>query len=259
MRLQLGCLFGLLNLLLLSEAQVQIASAQITERRTEPSIARNEQGKLIPVRDLVGARVRTPDGQTVGNVVDILYDNNGRASAFIITLGGFLGIGEKSVAFPFEQARVVTEDDRNVIVITVNRDQLRAAPEFKFQRTGIPENLPTAAPFEVTIHDPGTIAHIIRDPTNALLCLGSRCELKAEADPRVVDVLFATNRKEAIAVANRASFTGDRADQLAFGAARIRIPEDHRLAALSYQCARYSDLSCIRSSRTRSSISSLGR
>lgn len=51
--------------------------------------------------DLRGARVYGANNESVGDVRDILLERDGRVAALIVGVGGFLGIGEKSVALPF--------------------------------------------------------------------------------------------------------------------------------------------------------------
>ena len=38
------------------------------------------------------------DNQKIGDVTDILFDKNGKIEAYIVSVGGFLGIGAKDVA-----------------------------------------------------------------------------------------------------------------------------------------------------------------
>lgn len=49
----------------------------------------------------VGLSVYGADNQKVGDINEILIDAAGAAQAVVIGVGGFLGIGEKSVAVPF--------------------------------------------------------------------------------------------------------------------------------------------------------------
>lgn len=52
--------------------------------------------------DLRGARVYGANNENVGDIRDILLERDGRVAALIVGVGGFLGIGEKSVALPFD-------------------------------------------------------------------------------------------------------------------------------------------------------------
>ena len=45
-----------------------------------------------------GTDVLGPDNAQIGEVSDVLFDKNGKIIALIVGVGGFLGIGEKSVA-----------------------------------------------------------------------------------------------------------------------------------------------------------------
>jgi sporulation protein YlmC with PRC-barrel domain len=54
---------------------------------------------------LVGVDVYGPNREKVGDINEVLIDRNGKAEAVVIGVGGFLGIGEKDVAVPFEQVR----------------------------------------------------------------------------------------------------------------------------------------------------------
>lgn len=50
---------------------------------------------------LVGLSVFGTDNQRVGDITEVLLDDIGAVQAVVIGVGGFLGIGEKTVAVPF--------------------------------------------------------------------------------------------------------------------------------------------------------------
>jgi sporulation protein YlmC with PRC-barrel domain len=52
--------------------------------------------------DLRGSNVYGANNEVVGDIKDILLERDGRVAAIIVGVGGFLGIGEKSVAIPFQ-------------------------------------------------------------------------------------------------------------------------------------------------------------
>lgn len=53
----------------------------------------------------VGLSIYGPDNQRVGDINEILIDQSGSAKAVVIGVGGFLGIGEKDVAIPYDQVK----------------------------------------------------------------------------------------------------------------------------------------------------------
>lgn len=54
---------------------------------------------------LVGLQIYGPNNQSVGKISDVLMSKDGKAASVIIGVGGFLGIGEKDVAVPYQQVR----------------------------------------------------------------------------------------------------------------------------------------------------------
>ena len=58
---------------------------------------------------LVGVDVYGSDNKPVGKIKDILISHDGKAEAVVIGVGGFLGIGAKDVAVPFQSVQWRTE------------------------------------------------------------------------------------------------------------------------------------------------------
>lgn len=52
---------------------------------------------------LAGVPIYGPDDKRVGKITDMLMSHDGKAQYVIVGIGGFLGIGEKDVAVPFDQ------------------------------------------------------------------------------------------------------------------------------------------------------------
>jgi hypothetical protein len=57
----------------------------------------------IPASQMIGVPVIGMDHVGVGKIEDVLVDGGGQVRAVIIGVGGFLGLGVKSVALPFDQ------------------------------------------------------------------------------------------------------------------------------------------------------------
>ncbi len=52
---------------------------------------------------LIGVDIYGPDDKKVGDVTEVLFDKSGKIEMITVGVGGFLGIGSKDVAIPFEQ------------------------------------------------------------------------------------------------------------------------------------------------------------
>ena len=81
-------------------------------------------------KDFMRSRVYNMSGERVGDVNDILVDE-GRVSAIVIGVGGFLGIGEKEVSMtPDQVKRMVHSDGETYFTVNTTKEQLQAAPEY---------------------------------------------------------------------------------------------------------------------------------
>jgi sporulation protein YlmC with PRC-barrel domain len=82
--------------------------------------------------------VYDPSDNKIGEIVDVLVDREGKATALIIGVGGFLGIGEKDVAVPFNAVQVTTKDNNKwYLVMNATKDSLMGAKGFKYDRTAM--------------------------------------------------------------------------------------------------------------------------
>jgi hypothetical protein len=70
----------------------------------------------------------------VGDVDDLLVAKDGKISAAIVGVGGFLGIGEKNVAVSFEALQLIQKNNKWLLVINATKDELKNAPGFKYDR-----------------------------------------------------------------------------------------------------------------------------
>ncbi|UIJ72911.1 PRC-barrel domain-containing protein [Aurantimonas sp. HBX-1] len=85
--------------------------------------------------NLMSAEVKSgpgDDADEIGTISDLIMASDGRVEAAVIGVGGFLGIGEKDVAVPFDQLQMTRDDDNDLVVATaMTREQLEQAPAFE--------------------------------------------------------------------------------------------------------------------------------
>ncbi|WP_201863329.1 PRC-barrel domain-containing protein [Microvirga soli] len=55
----------------------------------------------VMASDLIGTKVVGSNNESIGDINDVIMDRNGQIMAAVVGVGGFLGIGEKDVAVPF--------------------------------------------------------------------------------------------------------------------------------------------------------------
>jgi sporulation protein YlmC with PRC-barrel domain len=134
---------------------------------------------------LEGLDVYNQNDEKIGDISELIVDGSGKIQAVVVGVGGFLGIGERNVALPFDQIKFVNEPratatatianpnapatpaapgttanpnnpnapattgttttrpmdtgnrsapDHAVLTMNMTKDQLKAAPEFKYAR-----------------------------------------------------------------------------------------------------------------------------
>ena len=99
----IGAVIGLGALVLAQlEAGAQ-APAAAQAGATQPRFIDRPETGTLRASKIIGLPVIGMDHVRVGAIEDVLVDGSGRAQAVVIGVGGFLGVGEKYVAVPFDQ------------------------------------------------------------------------------------------------------------------------------------------------------------
>ena len=78
-----------------------------------------------------GTDVMGANNEKIGDINDILFDRNGRILAYVVGVGGFLGIGQKDVALAPTAFQVEMDRNETKLKLAMTRDELKNAPEFK--------------------------------------------------------------------------------------------------------------------------------
>lgn len=73
----------------------------------------------------------------IGDVKDVLVSQNGTISELIVSVGGFLGMGENDVAVPFSAVKQETKNGKPYLTLDTTKDALKSAPGFKYDSTSM--------------------------------------------------------------------------------------------------------------------------
>jgi sporulation protein YlmC with PRC-barrel domain len=127
-----------------------VASAQAPAPRQSPGpaaqIMTSVPSDSATVTHWYKQSVYDPSDNKIGEIMDVLVDKSGKVTALIIGVGGFLGMGEKDVAVPFDAVKATTKDNNKwYLVMNSNKDALKSAKGFKYDRnamTWISEDAP---------------------------------------------------------------------------------------------------------------------
>ena len=78
--------------------------------------------------------VYDPADTKIGEVSDVLLNKGGKVDAFMISVGGFLGISEKDVAVPFDAIHATQKDGKWYLTMNTTKDALKNARGYKYDR-----------------------------------------------------------------------------------------------------------------------------
>jgi hypothetical protein len=80
---------------------------------------------------LIGENVLDAHGKNIGKVEDLMLDSKGNVSFAVMSFGGFLGIGDKLFAVPWNHMRFEHKgNDVTAVVLDVSKETLEKAPSF---------------------------------------------------------------------------------------------------------------------------------
>jgi putative membrane protein len=113
-----------------TEEQVTAAASQ-----SEPSQAAQpaqpgatpQPQQAVSMEKLLGSPVVNTKGDKVGKIEDVVLDQTGRYFA-VLSVGGFLGIGDKDVAMPLNDLQLGEEEA--YLMSAATEDQLKQMPEY---------------------------------------------------------------------------------------------------------------------------------
>jgi hypothetical protein len=81
------------------------------------------------VSKIIGAPVVNDNHDTIGKIDDLLVARQDRVLYAVLSVGGFLGVGSKLVAVPYQSLQI---SDKDLVLPGGSKDALKALPEFKY-------------------------------------------------------------------------------------------------------------------------------
>jgi sporulation protein YlmC with PRC-barrel domain len=123
------------------EAMAQTTPAERAPKAEAPTTPVTGQivvqdANTILVKDLIGQTVYAPDKTKIGSISDLILSKDGKTvEGFVIGVGGFLGIGEKSVAMKIDRLKMTAEPNGSFeLAMDAKKEELTNTPTFKSKR-----------------------------------------------------------------------------------------------------------------------------
>jgi sporulation protein YlmC with PRC-barrel domain len=91
-----------------------------------PTTSQTWSAKRLIDRDVYNAQ-----GQEVGEIEDLLIDNDGKIAGVVVSVGGgFLGLGDREVAIAFKDLSIRRDNDgRPAVTTSLSQQALETSPE----------------------------------------------------------------------------------------------------------------------------------
>jgi sporulation protein YlmC with PRC-barrel domain len=78
---------------------------------------------------IIGASVKNAQGESLGKIDELVIDPaDAKIKAAVVSVGGVLGIGAKSVAIPWDKVTMGSGTDRDTVVVAMGKEELEQAP-----------------------------------------------------------------------------------------------------------------------------------
>lgn len=117
-------------------AQAPAAPDSVTTDKTMAGAIDKSTLKALPsaelrAEDMIGTKVYGADDSDIGKIGDILLTADGKVDAYVIDVGGFLGMGEKKVAVGGDNLAFMIDAEGNRYLYTnFTKDQLEEQPAY---------------------------------------------------------------------------------------------------------------------------------
>lgn len=116
-----------------------LAAAAIVVGLGGPALAADLATTLSPpansmsANELIGVAVVNLQNEKIGTVDDLLIEDNKEVALAVISVGGFLGVGDKLVAVPYTDLQVLETEGEPQVVAHMSRADLEALPSFQYE------------------------------------------------------------------------------------------------------------------------------
>jgi sporulation protein YlmC with PRC-barrel domain len=106
-----------------------------------PSVSQTElRPGEVRASNLLGAMVKRLTGDVIGEVEDLIVTGDADVRLAVISVGGILGLGAKTIAVPFEEFEIAP--DGATVYLSLTEEDLRARPAFDLDDTRAPAQAP---------------------------------------------------------------------------------------------------------------------
>jgi hypothetical protein len=87
---------------------------------------------------VIGSTVYNDRNEDIGKIDDVLISADGKAPYAVLSVGGFLGMGNHLIVVPTSNLKVAYDKDKSndtkIVLPGANKDQLKGLPEYTYSK-----------------------------------------------------------------------------------------------------------------------------
>lgn len=88
-------------------------------------------GKLLKASEVIGAKIFNTNGEDLGEIKDVVFDENKGGIAYgVLSIGGWLGIGDDVSVVPWNEIKQSKSDSPGFVLSNLDKSKLKGAPHF---------------------------------------------------------------------------------------------------------------------------------
>ncbi|WP_435168940.1 PRC-barrel domain-containing protein [Falsirhodobacter sp. 1013] len=113
-----------------NDADPDLETEPLTNRSTHEGFGRAFTDPVTAER-IEGAGVYAQDEEKVGSISDLVMNADGQVQDVVMTIGGVMGVGGKTVALPMDQVELVQAHEGEEVraYLPMSKDEIEALPE----------------------------------------------------------------------------------------------------------------------------------
>jgi hypothetical protein len=105
------------------------SSMLVSQAMAAPAVSFSSEADM---KKLIGTNIKNTAGDTVGEVKSVVVDKSGKIQDVIVSVGGFLGVGDREVALAWNDLTVT--DEGKHVTTAMTKDTLKSLPEYKYKQ-----------------------------------------------------------------------------------------------------------------------------
>lgn len=87
---------------------------------------------IVSTKEVIGVSVKNNKKDDLGKIEEIVLDKNaGEVRYLVLSFGGFLGVGDKLFAIPWDAVHYDDNQDAFILRVNIDKEKLKQAPGFE--------------------------------------------------------------------------------------------------------------------------------